>query len=100
MKSYRLNNGRKIFFVWSTGLFATVKLWDTDGAALNEPLPACVAWIVQVPAATNVTVEPLTVQTAGVWLAKLTANPDDAVALRAKGASPSVLLAGLQKVMV
>ena len=79
---------------------ATVKLWVTAGATWKAAFPAWVAWIVQAPAATNVTVAPLTVQMAGVWLVKVTANPDDAVAVRAKGSSPIVLLAGFAKVIV
>jgi bifunctional DNase/RNase len=51
-------------------------------------LPACDAWIVQVPTATSVTVAPDTVQTVEVVEAKLTARPDDAVALTVKGAVP------------
>ena len=46
------------------------------------------AWIVHVPAATSVTVDPATVQTPGVVEAKLTAKPEEAVALTAKGAVP------------
>ena len=52
-------------------------------------LPACVAWIVQVPAAASVTVDPATVQTVGVVDAKLTERPEVAVALTAKGAVPN-----------
>jgi hypothetical protein len=44
---------------------------------------------VQVPTATSVTVVPDTVHTAVVVDAKLTANPDDAVALTVNGAVPN-----------
>jgi hypothetical protein len=49
-------------------------------------LPACVAWIVQVPNATSVTVVADTVHTGVVVDAKLAANPDDTVALTLNGA--------------
>ena len=52
-------------------------------------LPACVAWIVQLPAAASVTVEPDTVQTGAVCELKLTGKPELAVALTAKGAVPN-----------
>jgi hypothetical protein len=53
-------------------------------------LPAWEALIVQVPAATRVTVEPDTVHTAVVADAKVTAKPEEAVALGVNGAAPSV----------
>ena len=53
-------------------------------------MPACVAWMVQVPTATRVTVAPETVQTDGVVEAKLTVRPEDAVAVSLNGAAPSV----------
>ena len=51
-------------------------------------MPACCAWIVQVPPAMIVTVFPLTVQTAMVVETNVTARPDDAVALTVNGAAP------------
>jgi hypothetical protein len=45
---------------------------------------------VQVPRATSVTVAPDTVQTADVVEVKLTASPEEAVALTVNGALPSV----------
>ena len=54
-------------------------------------MPDCDAWIVQVPAVTNVTVDPLTVQVAVVIEAKLTTKPEDAAALTVNGALPSCL---------
>jgi len=45
--------------------------------------------MVQVPAATNVTVVPETVQTAEVVEAKLTVRPEDADALIVNGAVPT-----------
>jgi hypothetical protein len=53
----------------------------TGVAAAQFVLPACVAWIVQVPAEISVTVAPDTVQTGVVCELKLTARPEDAVAL-------------------
>src|ERR1035437_2832534 len=44
----------------------TWKPWFTGVAAAYVELPACVAWIVQVPVVTRVTSEPETVQTVGV----------------------------------
>src|ERR1035441_6248872 len=63
-------------------------------------LPACVAWIVQVPAATSVTVVPDTVQTGVVCELKLTVSPELAVALTVNGAVPSVLFESVPNVMV
>ena len=61
---------------------------------------ACVAWIVQVPSATRVTVAPDTVQTADVVEAKLTARPEEAVALTVNGGAPKGWLDNAPKVMV
>ena len=63
-------------------------------------LPGCVAWIVQVPVVSSVTVLPLTVQTADVSDAKLTGKPDDAVALTLNGASLTSLSGSGLKVIV
>jgi hypothetical protein len=63
-------------------------------------LPACVAWIVQVPALSSVTVAPDTVQTEGLVDAKLTGKPEDAVALSANGAVPKAWFDGPTKLMV
>ena len=62
--------------------------------------PAWDAWMVQVPAATIVTVLPLTVQTVAVSDEKLTGNPDEAVALSVNGGASTVLLPSVAKVMV
>ena len=80
--------------------FATMKLWSTLVAAAYVALPGCDARIVQVPAPPMVTVAPLTVQMVGVVVAKLTASPDEAVALTAKGAAPKVLPASAANVIV
>src|SRR3984885_9883532 len=69
--------------VWLS--WVTWKLWLTGGAAAKLVLPACVAWMVQVPAATRVTFATDTVQTAEVVEAKLRARPEDAVALSVNG---------------
>jgi hypothetical protein len=67
---------------------ATVKERSTLGAAAYVALPACEARIVQVPAATIVTVLPLTVQTGSVNEENETGSPEEAVAGTAKGALP------------
>jgi hypothetical protein len=56
--------------------------------------------MVQAPAATSVTVVPDTVQTAGVAGVKLTARPDDAVALTVKGGAPNTWLDSVPKEML
>ena len=80
--------------------FATVKLWLTVGAAAYPLSPAWLAWIVQVPDATRVTVAPLTVQTAAVVDVNVTGRPDDAVATMENGAMPNVRLGSASKAMV
>ena len=56
--------------------------------------------MVQVPMATNVTVAPDTVQAPVVCELKLTARPDDAVALTVNGAVPSAWFPSAPNVMV
>jgi hypothetical protein len=63
-------------------------------------LPAWDATISQLPAETRVTVVPDTVQTNGVREAKLTVNPELAVALTVKGVAPYVTAGRVAKVMV
>jgi hypothetical protein len=63
-------------------------------------LPGWVAWMVQAPAATSVTVTPDTVQTGVVVEAKATARPEEAVALTVNGAEPYARLESAPKVMV
>jgi hypothetical protein len=63
-------------------------------------LPPCVAWIVQRPTPTSVTVEPDTVHTDVVCELKLTASPDDAVALTLNGAAPNAWLDNPPKLIV
>lgn len=63
-------------------------------------LPVCIAWIVQVPAATSVTVIPDTVQTPVDCERKLTVKPELAFALSAKGAVPNARFERTPKVMV
>src|ERR1035438_9478603 len=70
----------------------TWKLWLTGVPAAQLLLPACVAWIVQVPTETRVTVAPDTAHSAGVVDAKLTARPDDALALTVNGVPAAQLL--------
>src|SRR5271157_1206333 len=77
----------------------TVKVCETGVAAAYVLLPACVAWIVQAPAAMNVAVVPLTVQMLVVVEAKATVGPELAVAESVSG-FPTVCVPGLAKVMV
>jgi hypothetical protein len=84
--------------LWLPGV--TVKPWLTGVAPPQFVLPPCVAWIVHVPTATSVTVAPDTVQTAVVVEAKLTANPELALALTANGAAPNTWLDRLPNVIV
>ena len=72
-----------------------------DGRGGGKVRIAClVAWMVQVPTATKVTVAPDTVQTEEVVEAKLTASPDDAVALTVNGAVPGASFESAPKVIV
>ena len=77
----------------------TVKLWVTGVAAGYVALPACVAWMVQAPAAINVAVVPLTVHTPVVCELKLTGRPELAVATSINGV-PTVCMPGFAKVIV
>ena len=65
----------------------TVKLRLTAVAAAYLESPACIAETVHVPAATSVRVLPETAHAAVVALVKLTANPDDALAVNVIGAT-------------
>ena len=66
--------------------------------------PACVAWTVQVPPVSRVSIAPGiapdTVQTDSVVDVKLTVRPEDAVALTVNGAVPSALFESAPKAMV
>jgi hypothetical protein len=95
-----LASGPKLI-VW--GAWDTAKLRYTGGAAKYLALPAWSATTLQVPEARNVIVAPLAppeLQTQGVLVAKLTANPEDAVALTMTGDCSRVLLASGPKLMV
>jgi hypothetical protein len=83
--------------VWTPGV--TWKVWLTGVAADQLALPGWLAWMVQGPAAINVTVVPDTVH-AGAVAAKITAKPEVAVPLTANGAEPKGWLASGAKVMV
>ena len=72
------------------GAAATVNELVTGAAAATPALPLWLAVMLHVPAATSVTVLPLTVQTPAVFDAKLTARPEVAVATKAGGAVPKV----------
>jgi hypothetical protein len=61
----------------------TVNDCVTGVAAAYDPLPAWDAMMVQVPAASNLAVAPVTLHTVGVVDAKLTGSPELAVATRA-----------------
>jgi hypothetical protein len=63
-------------------------------------LPACLAWIEQVPTATSVTVFSETVHTAVVLDAKLTGSPEVAVALTVYGPLRSALFGRAPNLMV
>jgi len=63
----------------------TWKLWMTGVAAVQLVLPGWVAWMVQAPRETSVTVDPDIVQTAEVVEAKPTGSPDEAFAPIEKG---------------
>ena len=63
-------------------------------------LPAWLASMMQVPAATSVSVVPLAEQVLGVVEEKLTGRPELELATNAAGALPSVWLPGEAKVMV
>ena len=78
----------------------TVKLFVTGVAAAKPALPAWLAVMEQLPAASSVAAVPLTVHTAGVAEAKETVKPEVAVATRARGAAPTDWLTGALKLMV
>src|SRR6185503_5674780 len=80
--------------------FATLKLCETCGAALYVASPGWLALMVQVPAATRVTVVPETVQTEPVPELNATGRPELAVAETVKGGSPYTLAASAPKVIV
>ena len=66
-------------------------------------LPAWVAWIVQAPTETSVTVEPVvpdTVQTEVVCELKFTVKPELALALTVNGAAPKTWFESAPKAMV
>lgn len=67
-----------------------VKLALTGVAPEKNVLPVCAAGMVQVPAATRVTVVPETVHAEGVVEVKLTVRPEEADALRVNVPLPSV----------
>ena len=69
-------------------------------AAAQFVLPAWIAWMVQAPTDSSIIVEPDTVHTAEVVEVKLTARPEEAVALSAGGVVPSAALASAGKVML
>ncbi len=74
------------------------KLRETFGAALYVASPAWEAVMVQVPAPVIVTLLPETVHVPVA--AKLTVNPELAVALTSNAASPNVLLLSALNVIV
>ena len=63
-------------------------------------MPGCLAVISHWPTATSVTVLPDTVQVVVVSDTKLTARPDDAVAVTVNGGVPILWLANRENVMV
>jgi hypothetical protein len=69
-------------------------------AAAYVAFPDWLAVIEQVPAASTVTVVPLTVQMLAVFEAKVTVRPELAVALTVNGVTPRVTLLNGANVMV
>jgi hypothetical protein len=63
-------------------------------------VPAWEAWIEHVPVLTTVTLAPDTVQTGAVLEVKLTARPEDEVAVTVNGLAPSALFGRGRNVMV
>lgn len=82
------------------GTAATVSVRLTGTAAVKLESPAWLATTVHVPALSRLSALPLTVHTAGVLDAKLTARPELAVAARATGVLPTVPVAARLKLMV
>ena len=78
----------------------TVKLRVTAGAGANVVSPAWLAVRLQVPAATSVSVVPLTVQIDGVVEVIVTGRPELAVAANAGGGVPMLWSPGDAKAMV
>ena len=66
----------------------TGKLWFTGVAAAQLALPVCVAWIVQVPTATSVTVAARRSCSLSRGRVKLTANPERRSRADGEGAVP------------
>jgi hypothetical protein len=81
------------------GVASTAKLRETGVAAAQVSLPACEAWIVQVPGVPKVAVVPLIVQAPVVWEANATVKPELAVADSARDV-PTVCVAGAWNVIV
>jgi len=78
----------------------TTKVLEAVAAAATVELPDWLAVTVQVPAASNDRVVPLTLQTAGVVEANVTVNPAEDVATKVGGATPMVWSGTAAKVMV
>ena len=83
--------------VW--GCATTEKLWETWRAGGTLLFPACEATMVHVPVPIKLAFAPEIVQTAGVDEAKVTVNPELAVALSAR-VVPAVCVPIGAKVMV
>jgi hypothetical protein len=83
--SIRVSDGCGNVIDCALGAPVTWKDRVTSTAAAYVTSPACEATIVQVPTATSVTLEPETVQTDVVELAKLTGRPLEALALSYTG---------------
>lgn len=78
----------------NNGIAAIVTVFATSAAGAKLALPACAALTVQVPAASKVSVLPVTVHTPDVLDEKVTGRPELAVAIKAAGAVPRVWLPG------
>ena len=91
-----LLNGPKVI-VWGSN---TVKVCVTGVAAAYVVLPVWLAVIEHVPSVNSVTVAADNVQIVGLLEAKVTANPELAVAVKANGKAPKVCPLGAANVMV
>ena len=98
--SVRLPGPVKLTVCAIKGAAATEKLRTTGVAAAYTALPGWLAVMLQVPTASRVRLLPLTLHTAGVVDARLTARPALELATRAGGALPRVWLPGAAKLKV
>jgi hypothetical protein len=84
--------------VWDTSV--TWKVWLMGAATAYVVLPGCVAWMIQAPADTSVSVVPDTVQTGSVLEAKATVRPELDEAFNVTGPALMATSDGVAKVIV